>query len=582
MDILFPPSNIVAYFKKQVLLPHIWTGKDLEKELSPLQKACLTLQYSKVFKILDRRNMLRASGIDCSDIEFVGAGLTPLECCLKENACVLLSNYNPTKKTFRFHINSYISKRKIRSRRIILTALLNASFHIESGWSLSNPSHIPWGILDKDEVQAVLDYVDISALQVQELISHCWINWQKNIHYTSTETFFLNHLSPFYLRFPRCCMRYQFRMMAASVKHGVELEMFSSTSQLLLTLLDNALVFQAMLKCYKRINSAYVHVPDFDWISQNLSNILSTDFYKCNSLFKALKEYMNMLLAESVAEFDNNLFEYNPMHLPGYLLTRFKVLARGLACMDREENQHLEKLLDMTIMVISTVLIAFQITEANEALEMLVCCIFCVLTAFRFELSKPSNGEKIINCVTKLLKIAQLEDHIPFILMRHATFNIPIDIQEIYIPILFNFLSQLDFNLNIRSSLNNENLLLTSISNHNFTFSLLELLLELKVYPFTLDNKGNSFASRVEEFFTHNIGSLVEDDKDSLDFLKRDFPILQKPYYLKILAAQATGRALEEFPRMAMSISRQKTIYDFVKLHSRKPGLIESSNSKIC
>ena len=575
MDILFPPSNVVAYFKKQVLLPRLWTGKDLEKELSPLQKACLTLQYSKVYKILERRNILRTSGFDCSDIEFSGAGLTPLECCLKENACVLLSNYNPTKKTFRFHINSYISKRKIKSRRIILTALLNASFHIEPGWSIINPYHIPWGILDKDETHAVLDYVDISALQVPELISHCWINWQKNIHYTSTETFFLNHLSPFYLRFPRCCMRYQFRMMAANIKHGVELEMFSSTSQLLLTLLDNALVFQAMLKCYKRINGAYVHVPDFDWISQNLSNILSTDFYKCNSLFKTLRDYMNMLLAESVAEFDNNLIEYNQKLLPGYLLTRFKVLARGLACMDREENHHLGKLLDLTIKVINTVLIAFQIKEANEALEMLVCCIFCVLTAFRFELTKPSNEEKIKNCVTKLMQITQLNDHIPFILMRHAVINIPIDIQEIYIPILFNFLSQFDYSLNIRSSVNNENLLLTSISNHNFTFSLLELLLELKIYPFTIDNKGVSFASRVEEFFTHNIGSLVEDDKDSLEFLKRDFPILQKPYYLKILAAQATGRALEEFPRLAISIVPQKNIYDFVKLHIRRPGLID-------
>ena len=574
MNIFFPPSNVVAYFKKKVLLPHTWTGKDLQRELTPLQKACVTLQYSKVYKILEKRKTQLASGFNCSNIEFSGAGLTPLECCLKENACVLLSNYNPTKKTYRFHINNYISKRKIKSRRNILTALLNAGLHIQSGWNNLNPFQIPWGILDKDETQAVLDYVDISTVHVSESISHGWINWQKNIHYSSTEVFILNHFSPFYMRYPRCCMRYQFRMMASSVKHGGELAMFRSTGQLLLTLLDNALVFQAMLACYKRVNGSYVHVPDFDWISQNLSNILETDFYQSKSIYKALIGYMNMLLTESVAEFDNSLMEHNPTQLPGYVLTRFKVLARGLVCMYREENRYLRKLLDITIQVINSVFVTFLIKESNDDLEKLLCCIISSLTAFRFELTDPSNEEKIQTCVSKMMHAIQLNDHVPFIIMRQAVINIPVDIQEIYIPIIFNFLSQFGFNLNIRSRMNNENLLLTSISNHSFTFSLIDQLLELKIYPFTVNNEGISFASQVEEFFTRNLGNLAEEDKDYLECLKIDFPILQKPYNLKILAARAAGRALEEYPKLAVFVIPLKYIYDYIKLHIRNPDYI--------
>ena len=571
MDILVPSSDVVAYFKKQLLLPHPWNGKDLQKELSPLQKACLMLQYREVYKLLEKRRTQLVSGIDCTDIEFSGAGITPLECCLKENACLLLNDYNPTHKTYRFLINDYTSNQKIKPRRIILAALLNAGFHIQSGWNILNPLPIPWRVLDEDETRVILNYVDISTLQVLQLLAHGWIEWHKSIHYTSTETFFLDQLSPFYLRYPRCCMMYQFRIMAASVKHGVELVMFKSTSQLLLTLLDNALVFQAMLGCYRRINGAYVHVPDFDWISQNLSNILATDFYKCKSIFKALRNYMGMLLTESVTEFDNNLLEYNPVQLPVYVLTRFKVLARGLVCMGREENRHLGKLLDLTLQVINTVLKTFQIKQVNDVLEMLVCCIITALSSIRLELTEPSNKEKIKTCVGKLMQITQLTDHLPFIIMRHAVTDIPVDIQEVYIPVIFDFLSELDLNLNIRSRVNNENLLLASISNHSFTFSLIDQLLELKIYPFTIDNEGISFASRVEEFFTQNLGSLVEEDKDYLEFLKIDFPILQKPYNLKILAAQATGRVLEEYPRLVVHVLPQKNLYDYVKHHIRKP-----------
>ncbi|KAI6656658.1 hypothetical protein LOD99_11253 [Oopsacas minuta] len=571
MDIIFPPSNVVAYFKKQVLLPHIWTGKDLQLELTPLQKACVTLQHNKVVKLLDKRHTQLNSGFDSSDIEYPGAGLTPLECCLKENACVLLSNYNPTKKTYRYHINNYISRRKVKSRKNILTALLKARMHIQPGWSAHSPLEIPWSILDKDETQAVVDFVDLSTGQVAESIAQGWINWLKNIHYTSTEAFFLNHLSPFYIRYPRCCMRYQFRMMAAGVKHGGKLQMFGNTGQLLVTLLDNALVFQAMLSCYHCVNGTNVHVPDFDWISQNLTNILETDFYKWKSIYRAMRGYMDLLLSESVVEFDNNLIEHNPRQLPGYVLTRFRVVARGLVCMDREENRHIGKLLDLTIQVIYRVINVFRVKGVDEDLEKLVCCIISALTSFRIELLEPNNGEKIRNCVRKLFGIVQLNDHIPFVIMRQAVANIPVDILEIYIPIIFNFLSDLDINLNMRSRINNENLLLTSISNHTFTFLLIDLLLELKVYPFTVNNSGLCFASHIDEFFVRNLGTLFEEDLDSLEFLKSDFPILKKPYSLKILSAQASGQAIEKFPKLADCISPQKQLFDYVKLHIKIP-----------
>ena len=132
---------------------------------------------------------------------------------------------------------------------------------------------------------------------------------------------------------------------------------------------DNVLVFQAMLSCYQQVNGANVYVPDFDWISQNLGNILETDFYRWKSIYRALRGYMQLLLAESVVEFDNNLMEHNSSQLPGYVLTRFKVLARGLTCMVREENQYLKKLLDLTIQVTYSVLNVFVLTTTEDELE---------------------------------------------------------------------------------------------------------------------------------------------------------------------------------------------------------------------
>ena len=186
-------------------------------------------------------------------------------------------------------------------------------------------------------------------------------------------------LSPFYMRYPRCCMCYQFRIMAASVKHGRGLEMFQNTGHLMMTLLDNALVFQVMLSYCQQVNEANVYVPDFYWISQNLGNILEMDFYRWKSIYRALRGYMQLLLAESVVEFDNNLMEHNSSQLPGYVLIRFKVLARGLTYMVREENQYLKKLLDLTIQVIYSVLNVFVATTAEDELEKLVCCIMSAL-----------------------------------------------------------------------------------------------------------------------------------------------------------------------------------------------------------
>ena len=373
------------------------------------------------------------------------------------------------------------------------------------------------------------------------------------------------------MRYPRCCMRYQFRIMAASVKHGRGLEMFQNTGHLMLTLLDNALVFQAMLSCYQQVNASHVYVPDFDWISQNLANILETDFYRWKSIYRALRGYMQLLLADSVAEFDNNLMEHNSAQLPGYVLTRFKVLARGVASMEREENKYLKRLLDLTIQVIESILGVFLVTTAGDELEKLVCCIMSALTAFRMELDVSASAQKIRDCVSKVFRAVHLNDHIPFVIMRQAVCNVPVDIVEIYIPLIFNFFSDLGISLNIRSRINNENLLLTSISNHTFIFLLIDLLLELKVYPFTVNNHGVCFATHVDEFFKRNFGSLAGEDLDSMEFLQIDFPILQRPYTLKILAAQASASAIETFPSLSDDLTPQKQLFDYVRLHMKNP-----------
>ena len=180
--------------------------------------------------------------------------------------------------------------------------------------------------------------------------------------------------------------------------------------------------------------------------------------------------------------------------------------------------------------------------------------------------------QKIRGCVSKVFQAVHLKDHIPFVMMRQAVSNVPVDIMEIYIPLIFNFLSELDVSLNLRSRVNNENLLLTSISNHTFIFLLIEMLLELKVYPFTVNSSGVSFAKHVDEFFKRNFGSLAGEDLDSMEFLQIDFPILQRPYTLKILAAQATACAIESFPSLADLLTPQKQLFDYVKLHMRNPG----------
>ena len=347
--------------------------------------------------------------------------------------------------------------------------------------------------------------------------------------------------------------------------------MFKNTGHLMMTLLDNALVFQAMLSCYQQVNGSNVYVPDFDWISQNLANILETDFYRWKSIYRAMRGYMQLLLAESVAEFDNNLMEHNSTQLPGYVLTRFKVLARGLTCMEREGNKYLKKLLDLTIQVIDSILNVFLVTTAEDELEKLVCCIMSALTSFRMELDVSASGQKIRDCVSQVVQVVHLNDHIPFVIMRQAVCNVPVDILEIYIPLIFNFLSDLDISLNIRSRINNENLLLTSISNHTFIFLLIDLLLELKVYPFTVNDRGVCFAKHVDEFFKRNFGSLAGEDLDSMEFLQIDFPILQRPYTLKILAAQASACAIETFPSLADNLTPQRQLFDYVRLHMKNP-----------
>ena len=571
----FSSYSVVSYFKKQSLLPHSWSGRDLHEELTPLQKACLSLQLNKVTKLLGKN----ARSLRSSDVTSCGAELTPLECALKENACVLLSRFTTNHKTYRYQINSYTSRRKTKTRRSILTALLRAGIHKETGWSVLRPSDIPWSMIDRDECRVIIDIVDLSASKVLQSIAHSWITWLKNIYYNANDTFFLNHLNPFHTRYPRYCIRYQSRLMVASIKHGIEPATFHTVNQLMATRLDNAVVFQAMLVCYRLINGRNVRVSDFDWISHNLSSILETEIFVHRSIYRALLEYISLALSESVSEFDNSIRENIPQHLPGYVLTRFKVLARGLACMDRDENRYLSKLLPSTLKMIEHSLSVFSVEYEGDSLDKLACCFISALTTFRHEMKlNQAVFCRLRSCTAKVVESADasLSDYLLFVIMRQAITNIPIGIQDVYIPNIFYFLSEMGVDLNIRSKVNKENLLLTCISNFKFACLLLELLLSVKVYPFTVNSLGACFANRVNEFFAGGYDRLDEDDFDSLEFLLDSFPLLKKPYPLKILAARASAKSLLKFPALIKLILPQRKLIDFIKLHATDPDLIRN------
>lgn len=566
MDIF---NSNYPYYKKLSLEPQKWNKFDLNMELTPLQKACINVQYSKVSLLLKKRDTLVKKGEPCPDTDRLGAGLSPLQCCLNEHACLLMRHFNhDTKRTYKYRVARRLTRSSFRARMKIINALLDAGFHESVGWGEDGKiTVLPWGTASSEEIIVIMNKVTITAQQVISNVAHFWYDSSRWMYHSPQLLSFLENIHPFTIRFARFAKKYQSKILAVNVKHGLIPDHITDISSFNMFYYDSAYVFHLLMCSVSRVKGGPSRIgpTELTWLTKIMNSILDTDVYKPGSLHTAMLMLLDVIKSESMIEYDNQILDTQSHRLPALECGKFELLTRAVITMYCLNNHKLGSFSHSVLRYLTGSVMRLYQTDINnkEAFDRLSCCIITFLSYCKFNLESPHN--KVKETLHLLFKVSEskISDRLPIVLVReYVSSDKKIQQQMVSFPKVLEFLGTMDIDVNQRSIKNRDNMLMACIGGFKFCETVLETLLKLKVYPFAVDSNGNCFARMVDEFFD-KYRTLDEEDRETLEELIKEYPILAKPYPLKILSV----RIIVQYPSFMIILKPQQYLYKYALLH---------------